>query len=151
MTMTNKKFVGAFHSIDTVLYKIVELKAQGYSENDLHLFSHEQDNISMLRDQSDVNLHGSYGKDWHVALAKLLEVNGQARNAFIELGFSDEEAKHYYDELDNGGVGIFVDGAAENQLVEADSSVELGESGELLDSQDNMGQVTTPRINTDSL
>lgn len=149
--MTNKKFVGSFHSIDTVLYKAIELKAQGYSENDIYIFSREQDNISMLRGQLNVELHGVYGENWHEGLNELLGINGQARNAFKGMGFSDEESAHYYDELENGSFGIFVDGNVENQRFKADSSVEISESGELLDSQNDNEQVTTPRINTEKL
>ena len=34
--MENKKYIGTFYSINTVLYKITELKAQGYDESDMY-------------------------------------------------------------------------------------------------------------------
>lgn len=155
--MNRKRFVGTFRSIDAVLYKVVELKAQGYSENELYAFSCEPDNISMLRDQSRMELHGAYGMNWHRGLNELLGIDESIRNAFKEIGFSDEDSAHYYDEVENGGVALFVDNNTDSERSEnMDSRAELGRSGEILDGQDGdqpslTSDDTTPRVKTENL
>ena len=62
--MDNKKYVGTFHSIDSVLYKITELKARGYDEGNMYSVTIEEDNISMLRGYSNIELLSSADENW---------------------------------------------------------------------------------------
>ncbi|MBO1911220.1 general stress protein, partial [Microvirga sp. 3-52] len=111
MTMLHRKFIGIFHSIDTVLYKLTEMKANGYEEDSIHVFSCEQDNISMLEGQTKMDLTGSYGEDWRKGFNTFLGFEESVFNAFNSMGFSDQEAQHYFDEVENGGIAMFVDTA----------------------------------------
>ncbi len=151
--MVRKNFVGTFHAIDTVLYKIVELKNQGYGEKDIHAFSREEDNISMLRGQTDVELHGDYGENWFEGFHKLLDFEAPGINVFKTMGYSEEEAAHQFDEVENGGIALFVEGG---KLQKADSSAAIGRSGDPLNNQDKNAQLEDydgdiPRIKTDHL
>jgi len=40
----NKKHIGILHSIDTLIYKITELTAQGYKDNDMYAVTNNVDN-----------------------------------------------------------------------------------------------------------
>lgn len=107
--MKNMDFVGTFHAIDTVLYKVLELKSQGYPEAMIHAFSREEDNISMLQGQTAIGLHGDYGEEWYEGFHELLDFEGPGINVFQKLGYTETEAAHYYDEVENGGIALFVD------------------------------------------
>jgi Heat induced stress protein YflT len=142
MTISHRKFVGIFHSTDTVLYKLMEMKANGYKEENIHVFSREQDNISMLNGQTKMILNGSYGEDWSKGI-----------NA---MGYSDQESKHYFDEVENGGIALFVETTIADKSTKADSSADISSSGEVLDGQGNGEQIlnsdgTTPRVKTEKL
>lgn len=155
MTTSHRKFIGIFHSIDTVLYKLMEMKANGYEEENIHVFSCEQDNISMLDGQTKMNLTGSYGEDWRKGFNEFLGIKEPVFNAFNSMGFSDQESKHYFDEVENGGIAMFVDTTFDN-TTEADSSAEINQSGEVLDGHGSGEQLlhsdeTTPRMKTENL
>ncbi len=42
--MGYKKYIGTFHSIDTLIYKITELTAQGYKDNDMYAVTSNVEN-----------------------------------------------------------------------------------------------------------
>ena len=156
MTTSHRKFIGIFHSIDTVLYKLMEMKANGYEEENIHVFSCEQDNISMLDGQTKMNLTGSYGEDWRKGFNEFLGIEEPVFNAFNSMGYSDQESKHYFDEVENGGIAIFVDTPFGDNTIEADSSAEINQSGEVLDGQGSGEQLlhsdgTIPRMKTENL
>ena len=154
--MSHKKFIGIFHSIDTVLYKLTEMKANGYGEEDVHVFSCEQDNISMLDGQTKMNLNGSYGEDWRKGFNAFLDIEDPVYNAFHSMGYSDQESKHYLDEVENGGIALFVEATKADNSTKADSSADISVIGEVLDGQENSEQLlsgdgNTPRMKTDKL
>ncbi|WP_172372734.1 general stress protein [Sporosarcina jiandibaonis] len=156
MTMSHRKFIGIFHSIDTVLYKLMEMKANGYEEETIHVFTREQDNIAMLEGQTKMNLNGSYGEDWRKGFNEFLGIEEPVYNAFNSMRFSEQESKHYLDEVENGGIAMFVDAAFGNELNDADSSADISSSGEVLDGRGNDEQLlhsdgTTPRMKTENL
>jgi len=153
--MSHRKFIGIFHSIDTVLYKLTEMKANGYKEGSIHVFSREQDNISMLDGQTKMNLNSSYGEDWKKGLNAFLGIQEAVDNAFNSMGYSDQESKHYLDEMENGGIMLLVETTNTANTTQADSSADIGVSGEVLDGQGNEQSLdsdgTTPRVKTDKL
>lgn len=151
--MENKKYIGTFHSIDTVLYKITELKVQGYDESDMYVVTNEEDNISMLRGQTDAELLGTADDNWLDRFKLFLGGEEPILNAFSRMGFSEQQSRDYYNEVKNGGVALFVKSKA---LDEMDSSTERGLSGEPLDGQGGNQQMidndgTVPRLNTRNL
>ena len=156
MTMSHRKFIGIFHSIDTVLYKLTEMKANGYEEENIHIFSREQDNISMLDGQTKMNLNGSYGEDWRKVFNEFLGIEEPVYNAFNSMGFSNQESKHYLDEVENGGIALFVEMTIADNSIKADSSADISSSGEVMDAQGDGEQLldsdgTTPRVKTENL
>lgn len=167
--MDNKKYVGTFHSIDTVLYKIIEMKARGIDEGNMYAVTIEEDNISMLRGRSDIELLGIADENWLNRFTLFLKGEEPIFDAFSSMGFSKQQSRHYFDEVKNGGIALFIeDGASKSHLAEQksaenhrrfdemDSSTERGLSGEPLDRQDENQQIvdndpTVPRINTRNL
>ncbi|BAQ09608.1 type II restriction enzyme, methylase subunits [Bacillus sp. OxB-1] len=78
--------------------------------------------------------------------------------AFEEMGFSEQQAQAYYNELKEGGVALFIEarwsGPGSSSMM--DSQAERGISGEPLDGQADNGKVhqdenTVPKINTTNL
>lgn len=160
--MDNKKYVGTFHSIDTVLYKIIEMKARGIDEGNMYAVTIEEDNISMLRGRSDIELLGIADENWLNRFTLFLKGEEPIFDAFSRMGFSKQQSRHYFDEVKNGGIALFIeDGVAKNHLADQksadmDSSMERSLSGEPLDGQDENQQMidnesTVPRINTTNI
>ena len=155
--MENKKFIGTFHSIDTVLYKITEMKAQGYVETDMYAVTNAEDTISMLRGQTEAELLGAANGNWLSRFKLFLSGEEPILKAFESMGFSEQQSRNYYNEVKNGGVALFVEDRASNNHTtgqgseEMDSRAEQSLSGEQLAGLDNNQQDTVPRINTNKL
>ncbi|MCG7334796.1 general stress protein [Sporosarcina sp. ACRSM] len=144
--MAMKKHVGTFHSIDTVLYKITELGSKGYVENQIYGVSGVDDMIAMLEGETEIMLQGGNGEE-------------RVRDIFRRMGFSEQQAEAYFEEVKDGGVALFVEDEhtdSNGMQEEMDSSAEVGFSGEQLDGQDREQQLienteTVPRIDTKNL
>ena len=79
--MSNWKHAGTFHSVDTVLYKITELKAQGYEENQINGVSGIEDTLTMLHGKTRIELQGGKVEKYHVL------------DVLARMGFSGQTAK----------------------------------------------------------
>jgi len=151
--MGKKKYVGTYHSIDNVLYKVTELTAQGYSESDVFAVSREQDNLSILRGQTEIDLIGGHGSTWLDRFKVYVSGDEPVLDALIRMGFSEKESKMYFDEVKDGGIALFVDDEFGKQNDEMDSSREPDRSGQDVEdiqlNEESDG--VTPRINTHNL
>lgn len=107
----------------------------------------EQDNISMLQGQTGIDLSGGIEDNWVDRFKVFLSGEELVFHAFKQMGFSEEEAQKYYYEIENGGIALFVDFKGE----EKDSQAELDRNGQSLDNQVEVGQVISPRVNTENL
>ncbi|MFS0576909.1 general stress protein [Sporosarcina sp. 179-K 3D1 HS] len=156
--MEKMKHVGTFHSVDNVLYKITELEAQGYPKKDIYAVSNVQDNFDMLRADAELNLLVVENRNLLDHTKELFIGKHRMLQVFEEMGFSEQEALLYFDELKEGGVALFIEarwnGPATDEMM--DSQMERGISGEPLDGQRDEGKVylnenTVPRIDTTNL
>ena len=54
--MADKVFVGTFQTEHEGLSKIDGLKAEGYSEDDIYVVTNDENSLSIVRGQTDVDL-----------------------------------------------------------------------------------------------
>ncbi|WP_172370859.1 YsnF/AvaK domain-containing protein [Sporosarcina jiandibaonis] len=106
--MADKKFVGTFQSEHEVLDKIDELKAEGFSEEDIYVVTNDEDSLSIVRGQTDVDLRSPEG-NWLDKFIAFLSGDEPVRAAFHDLGFTEEESSRYYNEVKNGNILLYVD------------------------------------------
>jgi uncharacterized protein (TIGR02271 family) len=106
--MADKKFVGTFQSENQVLNKIEELKAEGYSEEDIYVVTNHADSLSIVRGQTDVELKSSDG-NWLDRFIAFLNGDEPVRTAFSRMGFTEGESNRYYNEVKNGCILLYVD------------------------------------------
>lgn len=156
--MEKMRHVGTFHSIDTVLAKIVELESQGYPKNNIYAVSNVQDNFDMLQADAEVNLMDLSKRSLLDHTRELFVGKDRMFQVFEEMGFSEQQAQAYYNELEEGGVALFIESRWNDPGSSAmmDSQVERGINGEPLDGQAGEGNVhqnenTVPKINTTNL
>lgn len=145
--MRQKKFVGTYHSIDTVFHKVVELTSQGYAESDIYAITQEQDNISMLQGKTEIDLSGGDEANWMDRFKVFMSGEEPLFHELKKMGFSEEDAQKYSHEVKDGGITLFVD----LKEIETDSHAELDRNGQAHDSQVEIEEVTSPRTNTDKL
>ena len=101
MIMVDTKHVDIFQSENQVLYKIAELKKQGYTENDICIVTNDLDTLSIVNGLTDVDLRSSEGT-WLDRFKAFLSGDEPVNVAFSHMGFTEEESFHYYDEVTNG-------------------------------------------------
>ncbi|QTD40348.1 general stress protein [Sporosarcina sp. Te-1] len=143
-------YVGTFHSIDSALYKITQLKSEGYEESAIHAVTNSEDELAQLRNQT------------YVVVAGREDENFLSRFKAFVVGDDETAMKRMDDqmqeEIRNGGIALFVEGEPKGRdgSAERDSQAALSESGEPLQNDadfqprnDNEG--TVPRLNTDGL
>ena len=106
--MADKKYVGSFRTEQAVLDKINELKLEGYVEDDIYVVTNDKDSLSIVRGQTDVDLTSVDG-NWLDKFMAFISGDEPVRAAFLNMGFTDEEAERYYSEVKNGGILLYVD------------------------------------------
>lgn len=106
--MADKKFVGTFQNETQVLNKIDELKAQGYTENDIYIVTNDADTLSIIRGETDVDLRSPEG-NWMDKFIAFLSGDEPVKGAFTNMGFTDEESNRYFNEVKAGGILLYVD------------------------------------------
>ncbi|PIC96221.1 hypothetical protein CSV69_06990 [Sporosarcina sp. P26b] len=157
--MADKQYVGTFHSLDNVLYKITELEAQGFKKNHMCAVSNVRDDLKVLESDSEIELIGLQdGSVWDHA-RRLFNSKDEMLTIFIKMGFSKQESKTFYNDLKEGGIALFVDHLTDGERTESvdlhDSAGQQTDSGENLDSDPNeeVGNPipNSPRIGTDQL
>ncbi|MHA6260105.1 general stress protein [Sporosarcina sp. CAU 1771] len=106
--MADKKYIGTFESEQAVLDKIEELKAYGFSEDDMYIVTNDKDSLSMVQGQTDVDLRTSEG-NWMDRFRAFINGDDPVRAAFKSMGFNEEASTAYYNEVKRGGVLLYVD------------------------------------------
>ena len=90
----------------------------------------------MLRGLTAIELQDANNGNWKDKFGLFMVGQEPIAEAFSSMGFSEQQARTYIDEVKAGGVALFVEEATQNRSEvrdEMDSSVEQGLSGELLD------------------
>lgn len=106
--MADKKYVGSFRTEQEVLDKINELKLEGYVENDIYVVTNDKDSLSIVRGHTDVDLSTAEG-NWLEKFIAFISGDEPVRAAFLNMGFTDEEAERYYSEVKSGSILLYVD------------------------------------------
>ena len=110
---------------DEVLAKIALLKEEGHEENHIYVVTNDKDSLSIVRGQTDVDLQ-SYEGNWLDRFMSFLNGDDEVRNAFSEMGFSDEESTRYYNEVKNGSILLYVDNLFENRMTSVGMDFQTG-------------------------
>ena len=106
--MADKRFVGTFQTEHEVLSEIDGLKAEGYSEDDIYVVTNDEDSLSIVRGQTDVDLESPDG-NWLDKFIAFISGDEPVRTAFSDMGLTEEETNRYYDEVKNGRILLYVD------------------------------------------
>lgn len=106
--MTDKSFIGKFQSENEVLDKIDALRVRGFSEADMYVVTNDTESLSMVRGRTGVDLKSSQGS-WMDRFKAFLSGDERVKAAFTNMGFSQEQSNHYYNEVKRGGILLYVD------------------------------------------
>lgn len=118
--MENKenKLIGAFDVQAEVLNKITELKAQGYSEDDIYVVAQNHDQVSMVERQTHVHVdadateaNGTPQKEegFMGKFINLLAGEEASGDVFNSMNLDDKDADQYRRHLEEGKLLVYVD------------------------------------------
>ncbi|RNF40156.1 general stress protein [Planococcus salinus] len=122
------QFVQTYPTGEEVLRKIEELKREGYSENDMYVMSRKNDELSLVRGQTNVDYHVPEDK-WIDRFASFLTGNEEVHQAFMSMGINEHESEELYQNVQDGQLLLYVDRryAERFEHDKDEESFELGE------------------------
>lgn len=104
---TEKKVLAVVYSENDLLNKIEELKRQGHDESELHVMAKDIDQFERIEHQTDVETEGSGSfKEKFKGIFSSHDNRGGVKS----LDLSDEETERYSDEIEKGGILLYVHG-----------------------------------------
>ncbi|MDQ0428161.1 hypothetical protein QOZ98_000987 [Planomicrobium stackebrandtii] len=110
--MTNR-FIETYDRQETVLKKIEELKKDGYLDEDMYVMAKSDDQLSLVRGKSDVEVHASEG-GWADRFATFLTGNERIHQAFLNMGIDENESEHLYRDVQDGKLLLYVNKDAQD-------------------------------------
>ncbi|HZG73810.1 MAG TPA: YsnF/AvaK domain-containing protein [Chondromyces sp.] len=106
--MDNKKFIGTFNTEAEVIDKIQELKAQGYTNDDIYVVAKDEANVSIVRGRTDADVQAA-GGSWMDRFMAFLSGEDSVRGGLQNMGLSNEDIDRYYTDIQNGSILLYVD------------------------------------------
>lgn len=109
--MANREntFIGTFDVQAEVLSKITELKAQGYREEDMYVIAQDEDQLTMIKGQTDVKLDTQEDQGFMGRFISTLAGEASSFEAFNSMGLDSDESDVYKREVENGKILLYVD------------------------------------------
>ncbi|STO09534.1 general stress protein [Exiguobacterium aurantiacum] len=107
--MSEKRFISMFDTQQSALGKVEELRAKGYKDSDIYVVAKHEDNVSILRRQTDVHTEASHETGWFDKVRAFLSGHEDVHSGLRNMGFSEEEVKRHYRDVEDGKILIYVD------------------------------------------
>lgn len=109
MAKRENTFIGTFDVQAEVLSKITELKTQGYREEDMYVIAQDEDQLSMIKGQTDVKLDTQEEQGFMGRFISTLAGESSSYEAFDNMGLDSDESDVYKREVENGKILLYVD------------------------------------------
>ncbi|MBB4823464.1 uncharacterized protein (TIGR02271 family) [Sporosarcina luteola] len=134
--MNDKRFVGVYHSESALLAKVDELKAQGIAEDNIYVVSKNDSDISMVRSRTSADIQTTEEESWLEKFMDFITGKDHVHGMLHHLGLSDADVDRYYQDIENGGLLLYVDqGEASAYYEENEASFGMTDLG----SDQNLG------------
>lgn len=109
MAKRENTFMGTFDVQAEVLSKITELKSQGYREEDMYVIAQDEDQLTMIKGQTDVKLDTQEDQGFMGRFISTLAGETSSFEAFNSMGLDSDESDTYKREVENGKILLYVD------------------------------------------
>ncbi|MDN3450330.1 general stress protein [Planococcus sp. APC 3906] len=104
---SNIQVLAVLFSEEDLLRKIDALKQQGYSEEDLHLMAEDEDRFERAEQRTHIEIEETGGFS-----EKFKGIFGKGGVKALDL--TDEDKKRYLEDLEKGGILVYVDQSRDN-------------------------------------
>ncbi|AXH98340.1 hypothetical protein DV702_00640 [Sporosarcina sp. PTS2304] len=106
--INNKTFIGVFYNDSDLLDKIEELKLTGYLDDNIYVIAKNETDIAMLRSRTAADVHAAYDS-WTDRFMGFLTGENHIKQMMYGVGMDDEQVNRYYEEVQHGGMLLYVD------------------------------------------
>ena len=107
--MNEKRFISMHETQDAALGKIEELRAKGYEDSHIYVVTKHEDNVSILRRDTDVHTEAANHASWFDKVRAFLSGHEDVHAGLRNMGLSEEEVKRHYDDVEAGKILVYVD------------------------------------------
>ncbi|MFD1029948.1 general stress protein [Metaplanococcus flavidus] len=122
-----KHFIDTYRTQEEVLQQIEKLKDEGYSESDMYIMTQEDDQLSMIQGETNIDSYAEQG-NWMDSFTAFLTGNKQIEFAFENMQLTQQQINNYYKDLENGRLLLYVNKDYEARFDEVGGdSFKLGE------------------------
>ncbi|WP_158232484.1 general stress protein [Sporosarcina sp. P13] len=106
--INNKTFIGVFYNDSDLLDKIEELKLSGYLDDNIYVIAKNETDITMLRSRTAADVHAAYDS-WADRFMGFLTGENHIKQMMYGVGMDDEQINRYYEDVQHGGMLLYVD------------------------------------------
>ena len=103
-----KRFIGMFHTEQELLVKVQELKIEGYDNHQIFVLAKSEDDVKLLQSRTDAEIQTTQ-ESWLDKFMDFMTGEDRVRSLMDDLGFSEEEKAGFYQEVNDGGMLLYVD------------------------------------------
>lgn len=107
--MNEKRFISMHDTQDAALGKIEELRAKGYEDSHIYVVTKHEDNVSILKRDTDVHTEAAHHASWFDKVRAFLSGHEDVHAGLRNMGLSEDEVKRHYDDVEAGKILVYVD------------------------------------------
>lgn len=154
--MNNKRYIGMYFNETELMNRVQELKNEGWPEENIYVVVKNDDQLTMLRSRTDAEVKSADGSWWDRFMG-FISGEDHVHRMVDNLDFGPGETERYYQEIDQGGMLLYVDkGEANRQYLDnthiyglnrKSTDINLGANGLSVTDQELNGGDPAYRLN----
>lgn len=112
--MGNNRYIGMYYNETELVNRLDELKKEGWPEDDIYVVVKNEDQLTMLRSRTDAEIK-SADDSWWDRFMGFVSGEDHVRRMVDSLEFGTEDTVKYYQEIEQGGMLLYVDSGEANR------------------------------------
>lgn len=112
--MGKNRYIGMYFNETELMTRVDELKAEGWPEDDIYVVVKNDDQLTMVRSRTDAEIK-SADDSWWDRFMGFVSGEDHVRRMVDSLEFGTEDTLKYYQEIEQGGMLLYVDSGEANR------------------------------------
>lgn len=112
--MGKNRYIGMYFNETELMTRVTELKAEGWPEDDIYVVVKNDDQLTMVRSRTDAEIK-SADDSWWDRFMGFVSGEDHVRRMVENLEFGAEDTAKYYQEIEQGGMLLYVDSGEANR------------------------------------
>lgn len=112
--MGKNRYIGMYFNETELMNRVDELKREGWSEDDIYVVVKNDDQLTMVRSRTDAEIK-SADDSWWDRFMGFISGEDHVHRMVENLEFGTEDTLKYYQEIEQGGMLLYVDSGEANR------------------------------------